>query len=94
MHILLLLLGFYRRISKDLLANYSVTYSAIDTKGINYSYIKILHLAFLHCAGPETDHVTHTLNSSTQEHTDHFISGTKVKTSTHQKYSWNIELGI
>ena len=41
-----------------MLANYSVTYSAIDTKGINYFYIKILHLAFLHCAGPETDHVT------------------------------------
>ena len=36
----------------------------------------------------------HTLNSSTQEHTDHFISGTEVETSTHQKYSWNIELGI
>ena len=49
---------FYRRISKDLLAKYSVIYSAIDTKGINYFYIKILHLAFLHCAGPETDHVT------------------------------------
>ena len=41
-----------------MLANYSVTYSAIDTKGINYFYIKILHLAFLHCAGSETDHVT------------------------------------
>ena len=66
MHILLLLLGFYRRISKDLLANYSVTYSAIDTKGINYSYIKILHLAFLHCTGPETDHVTHHIK---QQHT-------------------------
>ena len=36
----------------------------------------------------------HTLNSSTQEHTDHFISGTKVGTSAHQKDSWNIELGI
>ena len=34
----------------------------------------------------------HTLNSSTQEHTDHFISGTEVETSTHQKNSWNIEL--
>ena len=43
-----------------MLANYSVTYSAIDTKGINYFHIKILHLAFLHCAGPETDHVTYT----------------------------------
>ena len=42
-----------------MLANYSVTYSATDTNGINYFYIKILHLAFLHCAGPETDHVTH-----------------------------------
>ena len=41
-----------------MLANYSVTYSAIDTKGINYFHIKILHLAFLHCAGLETDHVT------------------------------------
>ena len=56
--LLIALLGFYRRISKDLLAKYSVTYSATDTKGINYFYIKILHLAFLHCAGPETDHVT------------------------------------
>ena len=36
----------------------------------------------------------HTLNSSTQEHTDHFISGTEVETSTNQKNSWNIELGI
>ena len=36
----------------------------------------------------------HTLNSSTQEHMDHFISGTKVGTSAHQKNSWNIELGI
>ena len=44
-----------------MLAKYSVTYSAIDTKGINYFYIKILHLAFLHCAGPETDHVTYRL---------------------------------
>ena len=34
------------------------------------------------------------LNNSTQEHTDHFISGTKVATSAHQKDSWNIELGI
>ena len=34
----------------------------------------------------------HTLNSSTQEHTDHFISGTEVGTSAHQKDSWNIEL--
>ena len=34
------------------------------------------------------------LNSSTQEHTVHFISGTKVGTSAHQKNSWNIELGI
>ena len=42
-----------------MLANYSVTYSAIDTQGINYFYTKILHLAFLHCAGPETDHVTY-----------------------------------
>ena len=41
-----------------MLANYSVTSSDIDTKGINYFHIKILHLAFLHCAGPETDHVT------------------------------------
>ena len=36
----------------------------------------------------------HTLNSSTQEDTDHFISGTEVATSVHQKDSWNIELGI
>ena len=36
----------------------------------------------------------HTLNSSTQEQTDNFIPGTKVRTSTHQKDSWNIELGI
>ena len=36
----------------------------------------------------------HTLNSNTQEQTAHFISGTKVRTSTHQKDSWNIELGI
>ena len=36
----------------------------------------------------------HTLNSSTQEHTDHFISGTEVETSAHQKNPWNIELGI
>ena len=35
-----------------------------------------------------------TLNISTQEHTDHFISGTEVKTSAHQNNSWNIELGI
>ena len=46
-----------------MLANYSVTYSAIDTQGINYFHTKILHLAFLHCAGPETDHVT--ISSST-----------------------------
>ena len=36
----------------------------------------------------------HTLNSSTQEDMDHFISGTEVETSAHQKNSWNIELGI
>ena len=42
-----------------MLANYSVTYSAIDTHGINYFHTKIVHLAFLHCAGPEIDHVTH-----------------------------------
>ena len=34
-----------------------------------------------------------TLNSSTQEHMDHFIAGTEVGTSAHQKDSWNIELG-
>ena len=34
------------------------------------------------------------LNSSTQEHMVHFRSGTKVRTSAHQKDSWNIELGI
>ena len=39
-------------------------------------------------------HPLHTLNSSTQEHTDHFISGTEVETSAHQKNPWNIELGI
>ena len=39
-------------------------------------------------------HPLHTLNSSTQEHMDHFISGTKVETLTHQKNSWSIELGI
>ena len=36
----------------------------------------------------------HTLNSSTQEQMDHFISGTEGGTSAHQKDSWNIELGI
>ena len=36
----------------------------------------------------------HTLNNSTQEQMDHFISGTEVGTSAHQKDSWNIELGI
>ena len=39
-------------------------------------------------------HPLHTLNSSTEEQTDHFIRGTKVRTSTHQKDTWNIELGI
>ena len=39
-------------------------------------------------------HPLNALNSSTQEHTVHFILGTKVGTSAHQKDSWNIELGI
>ena len=39
-------------------------------------------------------HPLHTFNSSTQEDMYHFISGTKVGTSAHQKDSWNIELGI
>ena len=39
-------------------------------------------------------HPLNTLNSSTQEHADHFISGTEVGTSAHQKDPWNIELGI
>ena len=56
-----------------MLANYSVTYSAIDTQGINYFYTKILHLAFLHCAGPETDHVTHS---------DSDVSATGLKSDT------------
>ena len=36
----------------------------------------------------------HTLNSSEQEQMDHFISGTEVGTSAHQKDSWNTELGF
>ena len=35
-----------------------------------------------------------TLNRSTQRQTDHFIQGIKVGTSTYQKDTWNIELGI
>ena len=36
----------------------------------------------------------HTLNRSTPGQTDHFIQGIEVGTSTHQKDTWNIELGI
>ena len=32
----------------------------------------------------------HTLNNSTQEHMDHFISGTEVGTSAHQKDIWTL----
>ena len=50
---------FTEGLAKTCLPVTQLPYSAIDTQGINYFHTTILHLAFLHCAGPETDHVTH-----------------------------------